>query len=86
MKIQKFGIWNKKKKKKYTGKPRGFAYLKLHNPEKLQELCAENGRKYGRRWTPEEARRYALLGGRKGKKGKKANPREGSKEWRRRKA
>lgn len=54
----------KKKKKKYTGKPRGFTLLKLRDPDRLRALCAENGKKYGKRWTTEQARRFGAKGGR----------------------
>ena len=49
-------------------KPKGFAWLKLHDPTRLQEISrgggrASQGKKTGHRWDKERAGRWATEGG-----------------------
>lgn len=50
-------------------KARGFAYMKLHDPDRLHEVSTRAGRQVqkqgkGYRWTKEQAKKMAGKGGR----------------------
>lgn len=49
-------------------KPRGFAWLKIHDPTRLKEISAgggkaSQGKRKGHRWDKERAGRWAIEGG-----------------------
>jgi len=50
-------------------KPRGFAWMKIHDPERLREIARRGGKKSqksgkGARWSQKEAREQAEAGAR----------------------
>jgi len=50
-------------------KPKGFAWMKIHNPSRLVQISREGGTKSqetgrGSRWSKQEARKRAPEGGR----------------------